>query len=236
MPTRPGFLPSRDGLAYVNAWPSQPAVVVPTPFGRLALGDPSAGLCGGMVFAALDHWYAGSLAPVRQPRPGEPGFRYLVKRLVQSWRLPVGVGRYYWWMILPDGADQAAGRPRRLALRGPDPGWRTRWTQWPRIQAELDQGRPVPLGVVMAASANPRDLKHNHQVLAYDYHHDHDQAGGRLTVRVYDPNRGRRDDIAITVTSSTPDRPVRFSHNLGLSRPVRGFFRTAYTPAGPPAR
>jgi len=28
-------------------------------------------------------------------------------------------------------------------------------------------------------------------------------------------------------------RPVPFDHNLGLRRPVRGFFRVAYTPRTP---
>lgn len=50
-----GFLPSRHGFAFVNSWPSEPAVVLTTPFGKIGVGNASAGLCGGMVFAALDY-------------------------------------------------------------------------------------------------------------------------------------------------------------------------------------
>jgi len=49
--------------------------------------------------------------------------------------------------------------------------------------------------------------------------------GGRIDLRVYDPNRARRDDIAISFTADGGG----FTHNLGLGgRAVRGFFRTGY--------
>jgi hypothetical protein len=57
-------------------------------------------------------------------------------------------------------------------------------------------------------------------VLAYGY----SSTGDETKVKVYDPNRGRRDDIAITFKPGGT-----FSHNLGIGgRPVRGFFRTGY--------
>jgi hypothetical protein len=109
-------------------------------------------------------------------------------------------------------------------------GWRTVRVQWPQIRKDLDRGLPVPIGVVTTASRNPKDLGLNHQVLAYGYATD----GSHVTLRVYDPNCGRRDDIAIRMDTSAPARPVAFDHNLGLGRrPVRGFFRVAYTPQQP---
>jgi hypothetical protein len=206
------FLPSRDGFAFTNAWPSGPAVVLRVPFGRLGIGDAGAGLCGGMVFAALDYWHAGVAPPAERPARDEPLFRHVVRRLVHSWRIPVGVARYYRWMLRPDG-----GAARRTVAG-----------QWPGIAAALDGGEPVPLGIVAAGSARPGDLVHNHQVLAYAY----DTAGDEVTLRVYDPNRGPRDDVAIRFRIGDPGG---FAHNLDLDRPVRGFFVTPYRPARPPA-
>ena len=206
------FLPSAHGFAFQNAWPSVPAVVLRTPLGRIRIGDAGAGLCGGMVFAALDYWRAGVPPPAEQPQRGQPLFRFVVRRLVNSWRVPFGVARYYRWMALPDA---------RVTRRTLD-------RQWPRVSASLDADRPVPLGVVTVASRRPGDLKHNHQVLAYAYDRDGDQ----VTLRVYDPNQGPRDDIAIRFHLTGP---AGFTHNLDLDRPVRGFFHTGYRPKRPPA-
>jgi hypothetical protein len=76
---------------------------VPTPFGSIDIGNAKDGLCGGMVFAALDYWHAQQPPPTVQPSPGDPLYRWLVRRLVDSWHLPVGVTQYYQWMNLPDG-------------------------------------------------------------------------------------------------------------------------------------
>ena len=57
------FLPSQDGFAFTNAWPSEPTVALPTPFGQISIGNAAAGLCGGTAFAALDYWHAGTLPP-----------------------------------------------------------------------------------------------------------------------------------------------------------------------------
>lgn len=65
MPT--DFLPSRDGLAFTNTWPPEPALSLPSPFGTIGIGNAANGLCGGMIFAALDYWNAGRPAPVSRP-------------------------------------------------------------------------------------------------------------------------------------------------------------------------
>ena len=70
-----GFVPSRNGFAFANAWPASPAVVIPTPFGEIDIGNASAGLCGGMVFAALDYWHAGTAPPTERPAAGTPLFK-----------------------------------------------------------------------------------------------------------------------------------------------------------------
>jgi hypothetical protein len=223
------FLPSRDGFAFTNAWPSEPDVALPTPFGQIEIGNADAGLCGGMVFGALDYWHSGTAPPTARPAAGEPLYRYLVDRLVDSWNLPAGAAQYYQWMNLPDGdasldiAGQHITTERGLA-------WRTIQIQWPQITADLGQGTPVALGVVTGASASPGDLGLNHQVLAYDYQAAPDQ----VTVRVYDPNSGQNDGRHIQFDPRNPADPTTFSHNLNIGLPVRGFFRTPYATATPP--
>jgi hypothetical protein len=229
MPTPGSFLPSRDGFTFTNAWPSEPDVAVPTPFGQIDIGNADAGLCGGMVFAALDYWHSGIAPPAARPAPADPLYRYLVRRLVDSWNLPAGAAQYYQWMNLPNGDTgfDVAGE-HIVAERGL--AWRTIQTQWPQITAGLDRGTPAALGVVTVASASPADLGLNHQVLAYGY----EASPSQVTVRVYDPNSGRNDDIHIQFDPRNPASPTTFGHNLNISLPVRGFFRTAYTSATPP--
>jgi hypothetical protein len=224
-----GFLPSRHAFAFTNSWPPAPALEIPTPLGTLGIGNAARGLCGGMVFAALDYWYAGIVPPAAAPAPGSPLFRYVVRRLVESWRIPRGVARYYQWMTLPDGDLPVLLHGHRvLTQRGVSR--RTTGAEWPRVRASLDRGIPVPLGLVTVASPNPLLLGHNHQALAFGYA----VSGRQVILRVYDPNAGQQDDVGIWFDTSSGSKSVTFRHNLSLDRPVRGFFQAAYSPAIPP--
>ncbi|MEV6305597.1 hypothetical protein AB0M02_39705 [Actinoplanes sp. NPDC051861] len=225
------FLPSRDGFAFVNSWPRQPAVTLPTPFGDIGVGNAEGGLCGGMVFAALDFWHAGTATPAERPAKDDPLYTFLVDRLIDSWHLPAGVVQYYQWMNLPDGDSSFTALGRRVLIeRGVS--WRTIRVQWAQISKDLDSGVPVPLGVVTIDSKDPRDLALNHQVLAVGYN----RIGNRVTLRVYDPNRGRRDDTFIAFDTGAPARATTFGHNLGIGgNRVRGFFRAAYRPRRVPS-
>jgi hypothetical protein len=220
----PGFLPSRHGFAFANSWPTVPAISVRMPAGRLGIGNAALGLCGGMVFAALDYWHAGRLPPASQPAPGTPLFRFVVRRLIESWHIPAGVAGYYRGMLSSD-----AGLARRT-ISG----------QWPRIRALLDDGQPAPLALVTVASASPLLLGRNHQVLAYGYTIE----GLEVTLAVYDPNSGPDDSVVIRFSiaggsgGSSPRASTaggsRFAHNVTIGWPVRGFFLSHYRPARPP--
>lgn len=220
------FQPSRHGFAFTNSWPSQPAVAVDTAFGRIAIGNAAAGLCGGMVFAVLDHWNAGILPPATRPAADQPLYQQIVRRLIDSWDLPAGIARYYDCMILPDG-DRGIGLFGRHVTLSRGLASRTVRTEWPKIKADLDRGLPAPLGLVTVASTKPADLGQNHQVLAHAY----DQVGSAVTLRIYDPNRGQRDDIWIRFDEGGT---TAFTHDLGIDNPVRGFFRTNYAPVPVP--
>ncbi len=176
-----------------------------------------------MVFAARDYFEAGLPPPAdtAPPTPGSPLFRYLADRLVDSLDLPWGVARYYELMQLPD--------EDHFFIRGA--ARRTVEDEWPRVRSDLAAGRPVPLGLVTVRSADPADLKFNHQVLAYGYDQD-GEGTGTLAVRVYDPNRPDDDGARLTVSFGGPGGPT--IDYPGGPR-VRSFFRTAYTPSDPRA-
>ena len=228
MPTT-SFAPTADGFAFTNSWPDQPAISIPTPFGDIGIGNAADGLCGGMVFAALDYWYAGETPPAAQPAAGTPLYQFVVRRLIDSWHIPAGVAEYYQWMNLPD-ADSSVSVLGITLITERGVGWRTIVQQWPQVQASIDGGAPAPLGLVTVESAQPAMLGHNHQVLAYGYQ----QSGPAVTVAVYDPNSGQNDGIHISFDTTDPAAATTFEHNINIAFPVRGFFVTAYSPATPP--
>lgn len=201
-------MPSRHGFAFANSWPAVPAISVRMPAGRLGIGNAALGLCGGMVFAALDYWHAGRLPSTVQPAPGTPVFRFIVRRLIDSWRIPAGVACYYRGML---SSDAALTR-------------RTISHQWPRVRALLDAGQPAPIGLITVASANPLLLGHNHQVLAYGYA----VSGPEVTLAVYDPNSGPDDSVVVRFSAAG------FAHTVSIGWPVRGFFVSSYRAARPP--
>jgi hypothetical protein len=221
------FVPSRHAFSFANVWPDEPALSVPTPLRRLGVGNAARGLCGGMVFAALDYWHASVEPPANLPDLGEPLFRFIVWRLIQSWHFPTGVARYYYWMNLPDG-DAERRLARRIHSRRRGLHARTMAEQWPRIRAQLDAGQPTPIGIVTVAGANPWQLGRNHQVLAYGYQ----LAETEVTLQVYDPNSGPADDVYIRFDTRASDRG--FTHCVNIGLPVRGFFLTPYSAANPP--
>jgi len=229
MNTLGAFLASTGGFRFTNSWPSEPAVTLRTPFGVIDVGNARSGLCGGMVFAALDYWYAHQVPPVDQPASGTPLYGFLVRRIVDSWNIPVGVAQYFTWMNLPD-ADTGFNILGRHVTVDRGVSGRTVLQQWPQVKHDLDQGLPSPLGIVTVHSDQLSDLGLNHQVLAYAY----TETAGSVTVRVYDPNRGQNDDVTIRFDTGRPTGATTFTHNLDIDHDVRGFFRSTYTPQPPP--
>ena len=85
------------------------------------------------------------------------------------------------------------------------------------------------LGLVTVRSATPAQLAECHIVLAYGC----TRAAGRAEVAVYDPNSPGRDDITIGVDTTDPGGATPLTHNVGLRRPIRGFFVLPYRVADP---
>jgi len=221
-----GFLPSVHGLAFPNSFPPGPTLRLgPLDPRVIGFGDAAAGLCGGMALTARDLYEAGLRAPddTGPPANGSPRFRALVRRQVQSldWlRVPL---RYFDLQALrpdpPTGLAALLGRepPRVVAILD----------EWPRIRAEIDGGHPSVVGLIRAAGGSPWDLTRNHQVLAFAY-----AAGdGYVTLRVYDPNHPRRDDVELRAAVAGHESPswrdrIRLVQSTG--EPLLGFFRQPY--------
>ena len=158
-----GFVPSQHGFPFTNWFPpGTPIVVVPTPFGTVKAGDANGGVCGGMVFAALDLFAAERPVP---PEPTEPVVRYLCRRLLNSFDLPFGVMRYYDLQRRP-GASRFAGgvriRPRRDSVDG-----RTRVAchsrgtgRRPASVARAGEGEFVPVQLARAKPSGAGDRLH----------------------------------------------------------------------------
>ena len=219
-----GFLPSACAFQFTNSFPRQPVLVVSVPgIGDVPIGDASNGLCGGMVFAVRDLHEAGVSPPSTRipPERDTPLYKYIVRRLFDSFDLPGGVARYLQYMTAPD-ADTDLGMFTRRGI-----AHATIVDEWPRIRYDLDRGILCPLGVVTVHSLDPRMLGRNHQVLAYGY----TMSGTRLRINVYDPNTPPEDadDVYIELDLSHPRRVTPVAHTISIGTlPVRGFFRESY--------
>jgi hypothetical protein len=220
----PGFLPSSCGLHFLNYYPHEPTLTVSLPLGKvLPIGDAANGLCGGMVFAAADFFEARQAVPpdTDPPPAGSPLYQFIVKRLLDSFNPPLGIGRYIELMepAFPD-AGIGFGLPGRASVMIHE--------EWPRIKSTLDAGHPVPLGLIKVKSDQLQDLCKNHQVLAYGY----DLHGTALTIWLYDPNYPNRDDVHIQLSIASVTAPVPLAY--APPEPLYCFFHTPYTPATPP--
>jgi len=192
----------------------------------VGIGNARGGLCGGMVFAALDFYDAGRPVPpeATPPQAGSPMFRYVVRRLYASFAVPRGVLRYQRYMARPDG------NYRRFGATRPGLSWLTIVHNWPDVRRSLDAGRPIPLALVAARGLNPMELGRNHVVLAYDYRLTDDN----LTIQVYDPNAGPADEICLVLSLAAPHRSISITHNIDIGHSIRGFFPLRYRPRPPP--
>src|SRR5438067_6999475 len=222
----PGFTPKKCGFPFPNDFEEGPVLTLSVPLiGDIPVGNAAGGLCGGMVFAALDLFLRELPPPpgATAPKPGTPLFKYLARRLIDSFNGPAGVYKYLEWMRLPD-EGHFFGLFKSIR-------WYTVNGEWPAIRADLDGGRPCPLGLIKVESVNPLDVGDNHQILAYGY--DLDEGTGQLTVHAYDPNEPGDDNVTLAVNIADPANPSAISYSADPAG--RGFFRTPYTPADPTA-
>jgi hypothetical protein len=226
------FLPSTAAFHFSNSFPHVPLLNIDILGNQVPIGDAANGLCGGMALAARDYHESGLPIPniTSAPSSGQL-FDYLVKRLLDSFNLPIGPTKYMYLMnpALSDHetwASNAGLTPRGRA-------WVMINEEWPKISATIDNGHLCPLGLVTIKSSDPFQMGKNHQVLAYGYELD----GTVLVIWVYDPNYPNNNNITISLNISDPQHTtvVSYSGTLGGDNKIWCFFCPDYTFTSPPA-
>lgn len=204
-----GFLPSSNGFRFANSFPHAPDIQINVFGQNVAIGDAANGLCGGMVFAARDYFDARRPPPLRADSPTSGVlFDFLVRRLFDSFEIPIGPIRYA-ALMSPDLPDhETVFSNAGLAPRGR--GWVTMIEEWPKVRLGLDLGFPMPMALILVRDRDITKMGHNHQVLAYGY----DLDGSDLSILVYDPNYPM-------------DNNVRINLNIGNPQQTTGMWETA---------
>jgi hypothetical protein len=216
-----GFIPSQHGFHFDNSFPAVPDRIIKTPFGNLPIGNAANGLCGGMVYAALDYFTARLPIPPETVAPASGGlFDALVNRLIDSFDLPAGILKYVEWMN-PNYPDHQTFLSKFFGGLNGRP-WCMLRQEWPVIKTRLDAGQPCPLGLVRLLSKELKDLGQNHQVMAYGY----DLNGSGLALYIYDPNYHDNDGITLQLSTADPQHPTPVTYSTGEA--VYCFFHTAY--------
>ena len=229
----PDFLPSTRGFKFSNSWAHVPVLEIK--IGDLAtidLGDAANGLCGGMSFTVADAYLAGlpELADLANPDHGSPRFDYIVGRQLDSFA-GIAVPLRFYQLMRTSRPDREPAWAGALSWFGVDQHSRAYvmiHDEWPRLQVELDAGRPAMMGLVRTVSDDPRLLGHNHQVMAYGY----DLNGPSLTLRIYDPNWPGDDGVVLSLDISDP-RSAAAANYSKPDGPLYGFFAAPYTRRDP---
>ena len=222
-----GFMASTNGFHFDNSFPAVPDLVFHTLLGDLKIGNAANGLCGGMVYAALDYFNAGLTIPPDSSPPGSGGlFDYIVKRLFSSFDLPAGVLRYIELMnpMVPDGQMRVGKTGAVMNGRA----WVMIRQEWPVIKMKLDTGQACPLGLIRVKSTDLSQLGQNHQVLATGY----DLKDNNLTLSIYDPNYHNADTVTLGMNLSDPQHATPVTYSTG--EPLYCFFHTNYAFSMPP--
>jgi hypothetical protein len=233
------FRPSNDGFLFNNSgWTDAPYTLPPlqgTPL-DITFGNANTGLCGGMVFAALDYFYDQQRIPqvMANPDNRDPLFLYLVARLFDTFD-PMSIS-----LLLALMSSAAADDDETLG-EYVDLPCRARvmaYEEWPLVRADIDAGRPSPLVLQTIKSNLPWDLGHCHQVLVYGY----EAHGHSVKLHVYDPNKPLDDDVWMTFQDGDIGRRIKVDHNVGITEddlsqsPIYCFIRMNYDRERPPIR
>ena len=197
------------------------------------LTSASSGLCGGMTFATMDYYYAHLLPPASAssaPTSAEdPLFLYIRQRQMDSFDAQGQGCRFlvYPLSVYPNGDEgfvQTVGLWKGRA-------WVSYREAWPQIQADIDDGRLSPIGLI---HTDNNDFSDNHQVLAYGYK----RSGQDVTLYIADPNWPQKTvtyEFNITDTSGEVHLTQNVEGYTDNDKRIFCFFRLGnYTPQTPP--
>jgi hypothetical protein len=190
------FMPSRHGFPFVNHYAGIPTIA--TPFGTVNGVDY--GLCGGMAFAARDHWILDKNAPGNATTP-QSGvvFDYMWRRLVDSLTIDFSSNLFRF---------NDLQQKTTTALNA------SNVTETVLIKSALASG-PVPVGLIIPSATGP--IWANHQVLAIGWFVD--PATGNTVVKLYDPNHP--DEMTYLDTTAKTLRAASAANGS----PIRGWFK-----------
>jgi len=184
------------------------------------------GLCGGMVYAALDYFNAEKTIPQQnyEPTEGTPLRQYIYRRQVES--LASNLDKWAELTINPSGTRNEEFY--RWGLDG-KPGGRI-----DELRREIDAGRPVALGLKGCNEGCNGD----HQVLAvgYDmggYQGDFGTGLGKFKIFIYDPNFPGRTMTLMAYPEASQFR-YREADNRGNRHRWRSWFVNANYHAASP--
>ncbi len=234
----PDFKPSTKGLQFKNYYDPKADIHLFT-FDilgkKVPFGEASKGVCGGMVYAVMDYYEAGSTPPREGTKPPTSGplFDHIARRLFASFNLssvPPGPLKYYNLMNpnLSEGETWAS----RKGLAPHGRAWVMIEEEWPKIKADLDANHLSPLGLIQVKSDDPFKMGENHQVLSYGYA----LSNNDLTLHIYDPNHPDEDDVTLSLNISDPEHETKLIYSVyaGRNQRVWCFFRSDYTFSFPP--
>lgn len=160
------------------------------------------GMCGGMVFTALDYYFDQSKLPGFKAVNELPisYTKYLWKRQTQS--VPISV-----LLKIIKFASLSVSKSLQNTIQN----------ELPRIIERLNDGLPAP--IVIIRSSLFQNPTHNHQVLVTGYEHN----GSTLDLEIYDPNHPNLDP-RLTILQY-PEYLITQSSG----EPVRGLFLNKYS-------
>lgn len=215
----PTFLPSRNGFAFANNFPGAP---LPTFLNSSNTNDPKSafGLCGGMSAAAADYFVAELPPPTELalPERGSTLYEYLFLRQAQSFGPGLATAlKFAEWTAKSD-AELNTLTNGEIEI----------------LARALRERAVVPIGLIIARRGGPpgaRNISDNHQVLAIAM----EKGDGVATIRIYDPNFPKDDNVAIILNLLNTKQPVGIRNRpKGRSTPIRAVFVLPYEPASPP--
>jgi hypothetical protein len=221
-------------LDTLGAGAAEPLGIGPVDDDWLPITHADQGVCGGMVFAAMDYAAAQQLPPAASAPPtsaDDPLFQHIRDRLIDSFDI---TGSGYRWLAYssptyPNGDEgflQVTGLARGRS-------WVTYRDEWPRIRDDIDRGRLSPVGLVQTDALSIGD---NHQVLAYAYQ----QSGQSVRLWIYDPNVPGNDDVVLEFDITDTAGEVHVNRTVGGEAvPDKRIFcimrMDGYSPHSPPA-
>ena len=222
----PPFTPSVQGFHFINSFPG---VALPFDLPIPSFNSQTHGLCGGMVFAAMDFAIYGRTIPATKqvPRKGTRLHLYIYGRLLDSFGPGFrNVFKLQNWLSRPDSTVNGLNK---LTL-----------DEFIRFRSKLDMKQMLPLFVMLDRQA----LWNSHHVLAHSYTEKPDHS---VDIQIYDPNFPDEDVVIMRCS------PVEVGPGGGVNVPgfacriIRsnnptnslynncyGFFDSGYSPKFPP--